>query len=129
VKANILYSKDKDPKMSIISAGFLFGGIFEAINTGYSFIFNYMNPENKYLIFEFLFLSWSNLLLSSSILISLLYGARQIKESSSKFIRKTYFIYSAIAFLFILSVLSLDFIPFSLYQAYINKIFVEFSNY
>lgn len=122
IKANNLYSKTKDPRMAIIAGGFFFGGFFELVNSGYSYLYNFVDHQEIYKPFEFLYLLISNLFLAVSSFKSVFYGSQQYLTSQQNFRQKAYFNYLLAAFVLVLLVESGRLIPYDLFQRYIFEI-------
>lgn len=95
-RANQIYSKDFDKRMALISAGFLFGGIFQSIHFMIAYIYQY-NTDTKimqaYVFFEIL--SYA-----IALYLAIFYFVNPISERPQQFRRKVYFSFFAF-FLFV----------------------------
>lgn len=125
IKAKKIFNINKDPKMALISAGFLWGGIFELFHILYSFTYGNSDKIQLYTLMQFVFLLFSNIFSSFSILISIFWVQTEIEKKSFK-INNIYSIFSIAALFIILLVEALNFVPVndSYIYYFINNIFV-----
>jgi len=100
-QANRLYSRTNNMKMAIIAIGFLVGGIFELIHTGFAYISIFLPYQKIYSAISFIYLSLSNISFASSIFLALIYSS-YFGEKKFNFKKVCIF-----AFVFVFAVISL----------------------
>jgi len=77
INANNLYLKTKDIRFAFIAAGFLMGGFFELFHISYEYIDSLIHKNMFFYDIRFVFLTLSNISMSSSILIALIHKPKR----------------------------------------------------
>lgn len=124
-RARTLYIETKKPKMAIIEAGFLFGGICQLLHIYYSFLHDYIYSVNLYQVYEFTYLLFSNLFISFSIFLSIIVNSNLFKIKQEYLKKTIYIVGGLILFTLIIATLYLKSFNFSFADYYLTKIIIN----
>lgn len=124
IKAYALFKKEADIRFSVLSSGFLCGGIFEVINTFYSYLYHFVDAKNLYKIMEFHYLVTSNMFIALSAFIAVFWSAKLITSNTKKTASLIFSIVLISALFVFAAFQSFTLIPINILEDYSTKLSV-----